>query len=485
MTTVERFAREHEWYISGEQINLRQWQSLANGLGNGSISEAEVSRRFEQEIIPFWKNAYSRLSTTSESTTRKPDEYAALAVEFSRLRLDWAQAIADLTRDRDRKRADDAVRLMTETERIQAQIERLQMRAQMDHRPRALAHSLFVNRLRRLLNPRAWQCVESPPRAGRAIAATDSPEDAPAKRHDIGCQAQRYFHEGDYQALDDMMRKALRQLNDLPDGESSLAAQFGGLSAMLYYGSNSLDDVLGKTADWRRAVADPLMAELVEAMIFQQWAWTARGGGTSNEVTGQGWYLFRHRSEMAAAALKSIESSGDSTPVWHDLSLDVALDLSEEKAKIREIFDRGIARFPSYQPLLSGMLRTLMPRWNGSYEEVDRFIVEMADRGNNDQDLSLYARLYWDYFVLEQDDCNIFVDANATWTNLDLGFADLVKSHPRSDYLLNAYAVMACQIHDREKYAELRPEVGRRLSRSAWSNKYSLAGCDSLMRWRP
>jgi hypothetical protein len=93
--------------------------------------------------------------------------------------------------------------------------------------------------------------------------------------------------------------------------------------------------------------------------------------------------------------------------------------------------------------------------------------------------------LYWNYFVLEQDDCNIFVDAKATWTNLDLGFAELIERHPGSDYLLNAYAVMACQIRDREKYAELREQVGRRLSRSAWSDKYSLDSCDTQMRWQP
>lgn len=485
MTSVERFARDHEWYISGESENLRLWQTLATGLANGAISDAEVSRRFVSEIIPFWKDANTRLSRKPVSNAPKPDEYAALAIEFSRLRLEWAQAIADVTGDHDTVRGADAVRLMEETDRVQAQIERLQMRAHMDHRPRALAHSLFVNRVRRLLNPRAWECVKSPPRAGRISAATDSPADSPAMSHRIGCRAQRYFHEGDYQALDAMMRESVGRLNDLPDGSSSLAAQFGSLSTMLYYGSTTLEDMLGKTADWRRAVADPLMAELVEAMFFQQWAWTARGGGSSGEVTGQGWYHFKHRSAMAAAALRSIESSADSMPEWHDLSLDVALDLSEDVPKIRAIFNRGTERFPTYFPLHSSMLRVLMPRWHGSYKEVDRFIEEVTSRGDGEQDLALYARLYWSYFVLEQDDCNIFIDAEATWTNLDLGFAELVKRYPRSDYLLNAYAVMACQIRDREKYAELRPEVGRRLSRPAWSDKYSLDGCDRQMGWQP
>ena len=484
MTSVERFVRDHEWYISGQIENLRLWQQLAASLSNGSISEAEVSRRFDRDIIPFWKDAHTRLASTLEPRNRKADEYAELAVEFSRLRRDWAEAIAEMTKARDATHAADAQRLMQETDRVQAQIERLQMRARMDHRPRSLAHGLFVNRMRRLMNPRAWTCVEAPPRAGRKIAATDSAEDAPAIRHEIGCRAQRYFLEGDYQALEAQLRASLERLDDLPDGESSLAAQFGALSTMIYYGTHELEDLLGRTADWRRAVADPLMAELVEAIVFQQWAWTARGGGTSSEVSGQGWYHFTHRAEMAAAALRSIEKAADSMPVWHDLSLDVALDLSQETTKIRAIFDRAVERFPRYMPLYAGMLRVLMPRWHGSYEDVDRFIMEVTRRGDDEQDLALYATLYWMYSVLEQDDCNIFIDAKASWTNLDLGFAELLERHPRSDYLLNAYAVMACEIRDRDKYAELRPLVERRLSQSAWSDKYSLADCDRHMRWK-
>jgi hypothetical protein len=370
---------------------------------------------------------------------------------------------------------------MQETDRVQAQIERLQLRDHMEQRPRALAHSLWVNRLRALLNPRAWKCVDDPSSL-RHRSAADSRSDAPALRHEVGCHAQRLFHEGDYRALDALIRKSAAKLNDLPDGSSSVAAVFSSLSTLIDYGGYQLEALLGKTADWRRAVGDPLMADLVEVLIFQQWAWTARGHATAHEVSGQAWYYFAHRSEMAAAALRAIEKTGQQVPMWHDFSIDIALDLSLDTAKIRAIFDRGVERFPGYHPLYAGMLRVLMPRWQGSYEDVERFIVDMSRRGD-DQDLELYAELYWTYFLLERDDCNIFVDAMASWNNVDIGFAELVKRHPRSDYLLNAYVVMACLIHDRERYSELRPRIARRLSESAWSEKYSLARCDSDMRW--
>jgi hypothetical protein len=65
-----------------------------------------------------------------------------------------------------------------------------------------------------------------------------------------------------------------------------------------------------------------------------------------------------------------------------------------------------------------------------------------------------------------------------------VGFADLVKKYPRSDYLVNAYAVMACVARDRERYGELRAQVEKRMSQSAWSDKYSLANCDRQMGWK-
>lgn len=223
------------------------------------------------------------------------------------------------------------------------------------------------------------------------------------------------------------------------------------------------------------------MAELAEVLIFREWAWTARGQSTADEVSGQAWALFEHRSQMAQAALDALRPTAGETPVWHDLSIDVALDISEDNGRIREIYDHAVGQFPDYLPIHASMLRVLMPRWTGSFEAVDELIKAATSRGT-EQDLELYARLYWTYFLLEQDDVDIFVDAKASWTNVDVGFAGLIERYPRSDYLLNAYAVMACLARDRERYAELRQNVQQRMSAIVWSDKYSLDKCDRQMR---
>jgi membrane associated rhomboid family serine protease len=397
--SIERFMRDNAWYVNGERENLTSWQQSAAQLGMGMVSSAEVSRRFDSQIMPFWKEAHQKLQAMNEARGTSVSAFEILLLEYVRLRRDWALAVADAA-DGHTQRAADASRLMQETDDIQAQIERLQMRANMEYRPRALAHSLFVNRLRAFVNPRGWQCVDSPDWAGRKLGDNDSTADAPMLHRELGCRAQRLFHEGDYQSLDAQMRAAAAKFDDLPDGTSTFGGIFGALSSLMYYGTYDLEGLLGRTADWRRAVKDPLMAELVEAMVFQQWAWTARGHGAAREISAQAWYHFRHRVQMAAAALRSVEAQGKGWPIWHDLSLDVALDLSDDVDEIRAIVDRGHAQFPEYLPLYTSMLRVLMPRWIGSYEKVEQFISDVTRADSADQDMALYAQLYWSYFLL-------------------------------------------------------------------------------------
>ena len=198
------------------------------------------------------------------------------------------------------------------------------------------------------------------------------------------------------------------------------------------------------------------------------------------------WGLFKHREEMAAAALDDLKASAAVNPLWYQLSLEMGVSQSLDITQLRAIFDAGRVQFPEYWPLYSHMLRGLMPRWSGSYEKVDRFIREVSNRPaaltlGGVLDFEKYARLYWIYSSLEGDDTNIFTDAMARWPLMKQGFETLVTHHPASDVILNAFARSACIADDAKLYAELRIKLAKRMSSSEWTDQYSVESCDKAM----
>ena len=478
LTIPEHYFRTHAWYASGESSNLRLWQQLAAQATAGAISDAEVGQRFQRDILPFWQTANERLQNENQSIQGAQRPFALLVADFVRLRLDWAQAVIDSTVNSNASRLHDAIDLAKQTDLAQARIERIGIRASMDHRPRALAHSPFVVRIRNLFSVGQRKCIEFPPFIGIPVATTDSRADGPAMRDAAGCLAQRLFMTGDYDSLESMMRRASTSMPDLPDGGSTYAGIVGGLMALFDYGTLDPLEAFGRTSDWRRVVKDSVAADLVEAMLFRTWAWSVRGHGYANSVSTQAWALFAHRTEMAAATLKDTADRASANPLWYQLSLSVGRDQSLGVDDLRAIFDQGIARFPQYLPLYGEMLRISMPRWGGSYEKVNQLITDASAKSSIDSGQELYARLYWMYSSLEDDDIDIFTDASANWQTMKQGFKALINRYPTSDVVLNAFEKFACIGEDAEQYRAARSGVESHLAATAWSDKVSLKVCD-------
>jgi membrane associated rhomboid family serine protease len=481
LTGPEKYARAHQWYLNGQGSNLALWQALATQAASGSISDAALGERFEREIVPFWEMADGRLRAESASVPTDEKEYASTAADFTQVRLEWARAIVQATKNRDQSATEESTRLMRQTDLAQARLERLELRASVDHRQRALADSALAVRVRSLFK-RGPECVQPPPSWGPIVAPGDSATDGPALRRDAGCRAQRLFLAGDFPALDALMTRAVGTLGDLPDGGSTLDGMVDGLDTLFNLGRFDLPTLLTRTANWRRAVPGSVQPDLMEVIIFRNWAWGARGSGSADQVSQQSWLLFGHRVEMAAAGLRELTQRAADQPLWYQLSLNVGLDQSQDAKTLRAIFDKGGDRFSAYRSLYRAMLRILMPRWGGSYEQVDGFINGVSRGTDGIEDLEQYARLYWIYASLEDDDINVFGDASAIWGPVKAGFHLMEERHPTSDVVVNGFARFACLADDAEQYRQLRPRLTTHYSAAAWSTHTTREFCDQKFR---
>jgi hypothetical protein len=145
----------------------------------------------------------------------------------------------------------------------------------------------------------------------------------------------------------------------------------------------------------------------------------------------------------------------------------------------RAVFDRGAARFPSYVPLYRQMLVSLMPRWGGSTPAVDEFIRSISVK-NSKSYLAIYAQLYLTYGKLEGGDYSVIERQDPDPDLLKQGLEEFRNRHPRSDYVLNSIAHLACAGHEYRLYREISPLLRGHISITAWPGKLSVASCD---RW--
>ena len=489
MAPAAQYMRAHEWYMRGEAKNLREWQELAAGASSGQVSDAQMGRVFQRDILPFWQSADVRLTRENRTLTGPQRPIALLLGHYAHLRLKWAKAVISATSDEDPAAVTTAKQLMAETTRASARMALVTLRSNMAHRARFLSQMTPFFAIRRLFHGGYGHCVSAPFGYANDYDPKDPAADGSSIRHDLGCRAQRLFLAGDYRALEGLMRRYADPREVLPDGTSGLSGIVAGIDALMIYGGLNIQDVAGRTADWRRAVPRSVNADLVEVLGLENWAWAARGHGYANAVTPQLMAAFSFRIEMAAVELGDLKKPAQANPLWYQLSLDNGLDDSETALQMRPQFDRGRGMFPRYWSLYQAMLRAMMPRWGGTYGQVDGFIQAMSTLNAPRFDAARYARLYTMYSDLEGQDFDPFTTATADWPTMKAGYDELLARYPHSEYFLNRYANFACRAMDRNAFQRLRPMIATGVLPDVWTMSHTLAKCDAESKtwadWSP
>jgi hypothetical protein len=492
LTAPTSYLNAHRAFAIGEERNLRRWNEIGQNFAAGQISPAEVSREFQADVLPFWVQTESAMVAESPKLPQDQQLYAKDVLAYVKERHDWLNdLIQEAAAGAGAVSADVMQKHLTNVTDLLARMERRRMVADAGLAPRALSQSRVGTRLSQLFR-RTPPCVEPPAWTGRTLATQDNPEDGPAHRHMIQCSAQLAFLTQDFNGLEKLWQRYPADDIDPIDGVTRHGSAIAGLNDLFEYGQVRVADALAALANWRKQYPQSVLPDLVEASLFQDWAWSARGHGVAKDTAERQWQLFHVRSIMARAALDDAQFRGPSDPLWFVLRLNTSLDLSEDQDAMARLFSTAIARYPNYVPLLTARLRILMPRWDGSYDGVESLINWAARRhgvegtglilthqGSSEE--SMYARLYSSYASLEGDQTDFYTAGKMRWPEVQMGFDELLEQFPHSDALLNDYAYMACREGDSAVYRLLRKRVEGHVASGVWTGEYTLARCDKLI----
>jgi len=303
--------------------------------------------------------------------------------------------------------------------------------------------------------------------------------DGPKAMTILGLKVQSFFGSGRYMELDQYIEKLSKPDETFDDGRPRLAGVKPGLSQW-FDAYKEWKGNLDRIAGWRKEYPHAYAADLVEAILWRSWAWSARGQGYANTVTEEGWTLYRERLGHARKILEETQSRGRGSPLWYELRLDIAQDLSADHEDFFVILNEGVKKYPSYLPLYWITTSYLSPRWGGSYEAVDAF-AHAAVKFGSAPNPSTYARIYWTLSNYEGLEFDPFKDSPLSWPEMKRSFEDLMQKYPKSIWNLNGFASFACRANDGATYGTLRAKLGERIEDQAWPANYSVDVCDARL----
>jgi hypothetical protein len=204
-----------------------------------------------------------------------------------------------------------------------------------------------------------------------------------------------------------------------------------------------------RMARWRAAVPHSSFATLAEARFLYAHAWNARGSGYAQSVSKEAWAIFAARLHEAERVLLRAPQPLQDTPWWHNLLLSVALDTRTAQTDPQATFIRGVTKWPEYYDFYDIMVKRLMPKWGGTWEKLEAFIVYWATQQAPREGTSLYARLY----VNLRDQGVTPGETQVNWPHMQRSFGDLIARYPDPAFK-NLYASYACFARDKAAFGD-------------------------------
>ena len=165
------------------------------------------------------------------------------------------------------------------------------------------------------------------------------------------------------------------------DGSWNLHLFYEGLMGAI--SSNNSDErfrqQLNRIEVWIQKNPESTNALIAKALLLDRHAWKARGGGTSDTVTDNGYKIFNERLGEAYRILAQIKTRDN--PLFYLAFQKISTGLSMPKENYYELISEGSKRFPEFEPIYTTTVWHLSPKWYGDANEWQNYrdsVVSMA-----------------------------------------------------------------------------------------------------------
>jgi hypothetical protein len=260
----------------------------------------------------------------------------------------------------------------------------------------------------------------------------------------------RLIVQADYDLLDRAEGELGFSDKQFPSGYYYFDAWFSSLDELVTYQDRRVYEVVD---GWAKAKGDGGYVRLAEALLRSAEAWHARGGGYANTVTPEAWKIYERKLREANQVLDSASDKLKRTGPWYVVKLRLAYQLPELRDSHKELLRAGSDLWPEYIRIYYVAMELSLPKWGGTYDEVDRIARVGMEKTKAKWGASFYPVLYEQVFRLQYD--STIADSAVDWKLMKQGFRDHEARGRADEGYLRAFAKLACSMRDRAEARRL------------------------------
>lgn len=246
-------------------------------------------------------------------------------------------------------------------------------------------------------------------------------------------------------AISDLVQAVQDKLLPVADADAAAQQLFDLIQYNEQESTNAYDQI--ETALAHQSGAET-MSDFIKATFYINCAWQARGHGSADQVTPEGWRLFAERLEVARKALEHAWSRDPQDPQIPTLMISVVLGQQSGRPEMEKWFDRAMKADPNNYAACRAKLHFLLPEWYGSRDEMVAFgreCVASTNWGGQVPLILLDAHSEYDR-TLSGEERNAYWLAPDVWPDIQSAYDKYAQLNPNETQFRYPYAryALAC-----------------------------------------
>ena len=308
--------------------------------------------------------------------------------------------------------------------------------------------------------------------ASAQVAATPTTAEADEQTEDEHAFIRSVRTQLVEEKFDDLDRTAdefRRDKSRWPGGAWKLKTLYEALDAPHQTDKDTADH-LDHLRKWMTARPESITARIALATSLHRWAWVARGSGTADKVTQEGWQLFNQRTAEAQVVLEGSRDMKVMCPQWYFEEMTVGLAEGWDGRRMQELFDRAVQFEPEYQYFYKARANYLLPKWYGQTNDATDFARTIANKLGGDRGDRMYFVIAT--VIIRRGNGKLdHVMQAMDWQRIQRGYLASTSMYGVPNSYANSLAFMAYQYRDQAVAERQFASIGNNWARSVWKDK--------------